>query len=124
MGAKLNIPAFQHKRDARTGRHAAAAILCCDATLPIAPNRDYMLRCNRRRFMISIFSSLVGRFARWRALQQAFAELYAMDDRALADIGLSRGDISAVAAGNPPALPRRPRTDIPAPANTENSRAA
>jgi uncharacterized protein YjiS (DUF1127 family) len=83
-----------------------------------------MLQCNRRRFMISIFSALAARFARWRAHQRAFAELSAMDDRALADIGLSRSDIAPVSAAYRPALPRTPRTDIPAPANTVISRAA
>jgi len=74
--------------------------------------------------MISIFSALTARFARWQADQRALAQLYAMDDRALADIGLSRGDIDAVATGYPPTMPRVARAAIPAPANLENSRAA
>lgn len=74
--------------------------------------------------MISIFSALAARFGRWRADQRAFAELSAMDDRALADIGLSRSDIRPMITEYRPALPRTARTDIPAPANTEISRAA
>ncbi|HLJ21562.1 MAG TPA: DUF1127 domain-containing protein [Stellaceae bacterium] len=47
--------------------------------------------------MISRFADgLVGRFENWRARERAFRELSALDDRALADIGLSRSDIPYV----------------------------
>ncbi|HKX11006.1 MAG TPA: DUF1127 domain-containing protein [Stellaceae bacterium] len=47
--------------------------------------------------MLSRFADgLVGRFENWRARERAFRELSALDDRALADIGLSRSDIPFV----------------------------
>jgi uncharacterized protein YjiS (DUF1127 family) len=47
--------------------------------------------------MLSRFADgLVGRFENWRARERAFRELSALDDRALADIGLSRSDIPYV----------------------------
>jgi uncharacterized protein YjiS (DUF1127 family) len=47
--------------------------------------------------LISRFADgLVGRFENWRARERAFRELSALDDRALADIGLSRSDIPYV----------------------------
>jgi uncharacterized protein YjiS (DUF1127 family) len=47
--------------------------------------------------MLSRFADgLIGRFENWRARERAFRELSALDDRALADIGLSRSDIPYV----------------------------
>ena len=47
--------------------------------------------------MLSRFADgLVGRFENWRARERAFRELSALDDRALADIGLSRSEIPYV----------------------------
>jgi uncharacterized protein YjiS (DUF1127 family) len=40
--------------------------------------------------------SLAGRYAAWRERERAFAELSALDDRTLADLGLRRGDIPYV----------------------------
>ena len=37
--------------------------------------------------------ALAVRFADWRARQRAYAELSALDDRDLADIGVSRSEI-------------------------------
>lgn len=52
--------------------------------------------------MLSRFADgLVGRFENWRARERAFRELSALDDRALADIGLSRSDIPFVLEQKP-----------------------
>jgi uncharacterized protein YjiS (DUF1127 family) len=39
------------------------------------------------------------RFRRWRARSGLRSELWSMNDRQLADIGISRGDIELVVAG-------------------------
>ena len=41
---------------------------------------------------------LAARYADWRSRQRAFAELSALDDRDLADIGISRSEIPYVLA--------------------------
>jgi uncharacterized protein YjiS (DUF1127 family) len=74
--------------------------------------------------MVSLLSSLIAASRGWWARQQALSTLYAMDDRALADIGLTKGDISLVAQGEMPYRPRAPRAAVPAPANTITARAA
>ena len=43
--------------------------------------------------------NLAGDFAEWRAKRQAEAELAQLDDRMLADLGLSRSQISAAIDG-------------------------
>lgn len=40
--------------------------------------------------------SLFRRYAEWRQRQQAYAELAQLDDRSLADIGISRSEIPYV----------------------------
>ncbi|MGQ0663338.1 MAG: DUF1127 domain-containing protein [Pseudomonadota bacterium] len=49
--------------------------------------------------MARLFAGIAARYRAWRRRQRAYDELMSLDDRALADIGLSRGDIPAVAAG-------------------------
>ena len=46
--------------------------------------------------MFTIVTSAVRGFRAWQERQRVLNELYAMDDRALADIGLRRGDIPFV----------------------------
>jgi uncharacterized protein YjiS (DUF1127 family) len=52
--------------------------------------------------MLNLLSKAVHalgeQYAEWRRRQQAFAELAALDDRSLADIGISRSDIPYVLA--------------------------
>jgi len=52
--------------------------------------------------MTKLFSSaarsLASRFTDWRRRERAYAELAALDDRALADIGISRAEIPFVVA--------------------------
>jgi len=43
--------------------------------------------------------TMTRRLKSWQERQRLRNELQALDDRLLADIGLSRGDIEAVAAG-------------------------
>ena len=44
-------------------------------------------------FVSSIRQSLAGRYQAWRQRQQAYAELAALDDRSLVDIGITRSEI-------------------------------
>ena len=44
----------------------------------------------------SIFSAIVGRLQNWRAERAAAAELAGLSDRELADIGISREQISSL----------------------------
>jgi uncharacterized protein YjiS (DUF1127 family) len=74
--------------------------------------------------MLSIVPTLVAKLRGWLERQRVLNELYAMDDRALADIGLCRGDIPFVVRGTAPALPPAPRQGLPTPANTVTRRAA
>ena len=74
--------------------------------------------------MLSIVPTLVAMFRGWLVRQRVLNELYAMDDRALADIGLCRGDISHIVKGTTTAQPSPIRRDLPAPANSTTSRAA
>ena len=46
-----------------------------------------------------IGSAVVRAIRRWQERERVREQLAAMDDRQLADIGLSRGDIEAVAEG-------------------------
>ena len=52
--------------------------------------------------MLSLVSqtirALAMRYVEWRQRQQAYAELSQLDDRALADIGISRSEILSVIA--------------------------
>jgi uncharacterized protein YjiS (DUF1127 family) len=46
--------------------------------------------------MTTLISSFAARVRAWVARERAFRELAALDDRALADIGISRGEIPFV----------------------------
>jgi uncharacterized protein YjiS (DUF1127 family) len=46
--------------------------------------------------LTSFIGGIAGRFNAWRERERAFAELSALDDRTLADLGLRRGDIPYV----------------------------
>jgi len=50
-------------------------------------------------FIARFTDGLVGRYENWRARERAYRELAALDDRSLADIGLTRGDIPFVLEG-------------------------
>jgi uncharacterized protein YjiS (DUF1127 family) len=75
--------------------------------------------------MLSIVPTLVAKLRGWQERQRVLNELYAMDDRGLADIGLARGDIPYVVKGTAPAvLPSPLARELPVPANHTTSRAA
>ncbi|HEX3500896.1 MAG TPA: DUF1127 domain-containing protein [Stellaceae bacterium] len=46
--------------------------------------------------LTGFLGGIVARFTAWRERERAFAELNALDDRILADLGLRRGDIPYV----------------------------
>src|SRR3954452_4114888 len=59
----------------------------------------------RRAIMATIatfFQGLADRYQAWRERERAFAELSALDDRTLADIGVRRSEIEYVIAGAQP----------------------
>jgi len=47
-------------------------------------------------FMGALGHELASALAGWRRRQRAYAELYALDDRSLADIGITRSEIPYV----------------------------
>jgi uncharacterized protein YjiS (DUF1127 family) len=50
-------------------------------------------------FIVSLFAAVRHAFAEWRRKQRAYAELMALDDRSLADIGIRRSEIPALVEG-------------------------
>jgi uncharacterized protein YjiS (DUF1127 family) len=54
--------------------------------------------------------SLAAHFADWRSRQRAYAELSALDDRSLADIGITRGEIPFLLTQTATPVPDRTRT--------------
>ncbi len=70
----------------------------------------------------TLFSSMVERFENWRARERAYRELAALDDRSLADIGLTRSDIPFILERKP--VEREAARREPVFANTNHRRAA
>jgi uncharacterized protein YjiS (DUF1127 family) len=85
-------------------------------TRPASPDSDELLRHARMaraaalgaglvragRFLATVFSgpawSLIDRFVGWRRRERAAGELYAIDARTLAEIGVHRADIPFILA--------------------------
>ena len=66
-------------------------------------------------FIVSILTAAKNALSEWRCKQQAYAELSALDDRSLADIGINRAQIPAIVEGFHEASRQpRDRTFIPA----------
>ena len=66
-------------------------------------------------FIVSLFAAVRHAFNEWQRRQQAYAELMALDDRSLADIGIRRSEIPAIVEGHHEASARRADRDfIPA----------
>jgi uncharacterized protein YjiS (DUF1127 family) len=74
--------------------------------------------------MPSFFPSFLASVQEWQARRRALSALSAMDDRSLADIGLSRGDIAFVVKGGAPYRPCAASRTPASPANSLTSRAA
>ena len=74
------------------------------------------------RFVSRLASPLVAKFKEWRVHSRTREELESLDDRTLADIGLSRNDIPRVAAGMwvPENRAAQPVYAAPAPATNFN----
>ena len=51
--------------------------------------------------VVNLLTSAGRRFSEWRHRQQAYAELMALDDHSLADIGLQRSQIAGLVEGYP-----------------------
>jgi uncharacterized protein YjiS (DUF1127 family) len=65
-------------------------------------------------FIVNLFEAAGHAFTEWRRKQQAYGELMALDDRALADIGIRRSEIPAIVEGNHEAVEKpRGRDFIP-----------
>jgi uncharacterized protein YjiS (DUF1127 family) len=92
---------------ARSG-HAQIEGLKCKLCSRYAPINSYLL-CNatfaclsgRNLVVSTLIARIVERFNAWRERERAFAELNALDDRTLADLGLRRSDIPYVIYGRP-----------------------
>jgi uncharacterized protein YjiS (DUF1127 family) len=50
---------------------------------------------------VNLLMSAIRRFSEWRRREMAYAELMALDDHSLADIGLHRSQIAALLDGGP-----------------------
>ncbi len=72
--------------------------------------------------MLNIFGNLLHglslSLADWRQRQRAYAELASLDDRSLADIGITRSDIPYVLSQ---AAGQQTRTDAPANSNFQHA---
>ena len=55
--------------------------------------------------VLNLLNSVREAFADWRRRERAYAELMALDDHALADIGIRRSDIRAICEGSHPSAP-------------------
>ncbi len=68
-------------------------------------------------FTGNLVHTLATALAGWRRRQRAYAELYALDDRSLADIGITRSEIpyvlsDAAATRNPRAVAAPPEGNL------------
>ena len=61
--------------------------------------------------VVNLLVSAGRRFSDWRHRQQAYAELMALDDHSLADIGLHRSQIAGLVEGYP--VPDQSSAQVP-----------
>jgi uncharacterized protein YjiS (DUF1127 family) len=74
--------------------------------------------------MTSILNAALSHLRNWRERQHVINELYAMDDRMLADIGLNRSDIPFIRLDAPVAQTPVIQPSLTAAANESHRRAA
>jgi uncharacterized protein YjiS (DUF1127 family) len=74
---------------------------------PLLQRKPHLLQCSKnlpaREYVMSIanlFISAGRSIAEWRRRQRAYAELMALGDRSLADIGIHRSQIRALLEGD------------------------
>jgi uncharacterized protein YjiS (DUF1127 family) len=81
--------------------------------------RNIGLPIGRNLVVSTLIASIVERFNAWRERERAFAELNALDDRTLADLGLRRSDIPYVVYGKAQqqSAPAAAATQLTSPAN-------
>lgn len=93
--------------------------------MPIGATEAYLriAREERARAMSGLLAGMFGALRRWNCRRRTEAALRQLDDRTLADIGLSREEIRQIARGH--YLVESPSTSAQiaptAPANTERS---
>jgi uncharacterized protein YjiS (DUF1127 family) len=63
--------------------------------------------------VLNVLNSVREAFADWRRRERACAELMALDDHSLADIGIRRSDIRAICEGSH--MPAAPEAPVPFP---------
>ena len=73
---------------------------------------------------VNLFVSAGRRFSEWRHRQQAYAELMALDDHSLADIGLHRSQIAGLVEGYPVPEPSSAPVRFPKPEKLPRPKAA
>ena len=65
--------------------------------------------------VVNLLVSAGRRFSEWRHRQQTYAELMALDDHSLADIGLHRSQIASLVEGYPAPQPASAPVPFPQP---------
>jgi uncharacterized protein YjiS (DUF1127 family) len=115
LSARIRPTPFLDLDTAEFHRRAAVARNAALAESMAQTGRE--LRALFRRF--SPIKPLLARFRAWRERERAAEELFALDDRTLAELGLLRSDIPFVAAGGAPVRDRSPAE--PAPSQAANS---
>jgi uncharacterized protein YjiS (DUF1127 family) len=74
--------------------------------------------------VVNLLVSAGRRFSDWRHRQQTYAELMALDDHSLADIGIHRSQIAGLVEGYPVPKPSSAPAASPKPENLARPKAA
>lgn len=94
----IDIDLEEFHRRARIARNAAIAAATVEAWRELCA----LIRA------VNPIKPILDWWRAWRARERAADELYALDDRTLAELGLRRADIPFVAAGGAPVVDRPP----------------